>query len=147
MTSKTLKKLILANFAIIVCVGLVIFIKGSGVKKVTTPSNGGIVTENKEKKVENNSDEEDDSETDTPASTGTAATSSTVPSTTTTAPSSPAIDTRCIVTVSGNRYDVTVYKTQHSGGDIFKCGTDMTSAFYSQHGAGKLNQMSKYLVK
>lgn len=40
---------------------------------------------------------------------------------------------RCIVTISGQKYDVTDFRTQHSGGDIFVCGTDMTRTFFGQH--------------
>jgi hypothetical protein len=40
---------------------------------------------------------------------------------------------RCIVTIEGNRYDVTPLKSTHSGGDIFVCGTDMTATFFTQH--------------
>jgi cytoskeletal protein RodZ len=149
MTSKTLKKIILVNFAVIVCIGLFIFIKSSGFTKIVPPSGSEVITENTDnstKEAENNSDEKT-SGTSVPASTDTTSASSTFPTSTTTASSSPTVDTRCIVTVSGNKYDVTVYRTQHSGGDIFKCGTDMTSIFFGQHSSGKLSQMSKYLVK
>lgn len=39
----------------------------------------------------------------------------------------------CIVTIKGQKYDVTDFKNTHSGGDIFVCGTDMTNTFFGQH--------------
>lgn len=50
----------------------------------------------------------------------------------------------CIVSIEGVSYDVTVFKKIHSGGDIFKCGTDMTASFYSQHSTQTLKAMQKY---
>lgn len=41
---------------------------------------------------------------------------------------------RCLITISGNQYDVTTFRTRHGGGDIFNCGTDMTAAYHSAHG-------------
>ncbi len=46
----------------------------------------------------------------------------------------PPVSNRCIVTVNGSQYDVTNLRRTHSGGDIFTCGTDMTSTFMSMHG-------------
>ncbi len=59
------------------------------------------------------------------------------------APADPA--GRCIVTISGNRYDVTSLRTSHPGGDVFVCGTDQTDLYRSQHGTN-LNRMQRYLV-
>ncbi len=56
----------------------------------------------------------------------------------------PAPDTRCIVVVDGDRYDVTQFRSLHQGGDIFQCGTDMTAIFYSQHNAETKMKFSKY---
>lgn len=50
----------------------------------------------------------------------------------------------CIVTVDGNKYDLLEFITLHSGGDIFKCGTDMSTEFHSQHPNGYLEQIAKY---
>lgn len=47
--------------------------------------------------------------------------------------STPAVSNRCIVTVEGQKYDVTDFRLLHSGGDIFVCGTDMTNTFFGQH--------------
>jgi cytochrome b involved in lipid metabolism len=41
---------------------------------------------------------------------------------------------RCIITVLGNRYDVTELQTSHPGGNIYICGADMTNDYVSQHG-------------
>ncbi|RJR27026.1 hypothetical protein C4561_04600 [candidate division WWE3 bacterium] len=54
-------------------------------------------------------------------------------------------DTRCIVTLWGNQYDVTTLRSSHPGGNIFVCGTDMTSEYQSQHGTN-LSMMQKYLL-
>ncbi len=45
-------------------------------------------------------------------------------------------DNRCIITIDGQKYDVTTFRNQHPGGDVFKCGTDMSAAFHAQHGDG-----------
>ncbi len=48
----------------------------------------------------------------------------------------PVVDNRCIVTINGNKYDVTQLRNTHSGprGSFFQCNTDMTAAFQSEHG-------------
>lgn len=51
----------------------------------------------------------------------------------------------CIVTLFGNRYDVTKLRSSHPGGDVFACGTDQTELYRSQHGTN-LNQMKRYLI-
>lgn len=83
---------------------------------------------------------------------------STVPTTTpvinipTTAPvvkiptTAPVPDTRCIITVDNQKYDVTVYQNQHSGGNIFNCGTDMSAIFHQQHNQRYLNLMQPYRI-
>lgn len=43
-------------------------------------------------------------------------------------------DGKCIITVNSTQYDVTSFKTEHKGGDVFKCGQDMTIAFKNAHG-------------
>lgn len=88
----------------------------------------------------------------TPVSTGKSTTapvsaSTPVPTRTPTpAPAAPPVDNRCIITISGNRYNVTQFRSIHSGGDIFKCGTDMTAVFLSQHPASYLQKMSQYKI-
>ncbi len=62
-------------------------------------------------------------------------------------PPAPPVDNRCIVVISGSRYDVTQLRQTHSGGDIFQCGTDMTQIFFSQHNQQLLdNQMAQYKI-
>ena len=58
------------------------------------------------------------------------------PSPTGQAKTSPTPDARCIITVDGQRYDVSSYRNVHPGGDVFQCGTDMSAAFHAQHGDG-----------
>ncbi len=56
-----------------------------------------------------------------------------------------AIDTsnKCIVTLFGKLYDVTNLRSSHSGGDIFSCGTDMTTTYQGKHGTN-MSRMSAY---
>lgn len=51
----------------------------------------------------------------------------------------------CIITLSGQEYDVTKLRSTHSGGDVFNCGTDMTTIYTNKHGSS-LSRMQKYLV-
>jgi len=51
----------------------------------------------------------------------------------------------CIVTILSNKYDVTNLRKTHSGGDIFKCGTDMTTIYTKQHGTN-LSRMTEYKI-
>lgn len=53
--------------------------------------------------------------------------------------------TGCNITLSGQQYNVTSLQQSHSGGDIFNCGTDMTSAYQGKHGSN-LSRMQRYLV-
>ncbi len=52
---------------------------------------------------------------------------------------------RCIITIQGGNYDVTEFKSQHTGGDIFKCGEDMTKSFAGKH-KGYLPMIEKFKV-
>lgn len=64
----------------------------------------------------------------------------------TSAPSlTPTLDRRCIVTLFGQKYDVTYLRNTHSGGDVFKCGTDMTEIYKDKHGTN-LDRMQNYLL-
>jgi len=58
----------------------------------------------------------------------------------------PTPDNRCIVTIDGQRYDMTQFRNVHSGGDIFQCGTDMTSIFYQQHNQSYLLRLQNYKI-
>lgn len=51
----------------------------------------------------------------------------------------------CVITLWGKQYDITSLRSTHSGGDIFKCGTDMTTAYQGKHGTN-VSRMQKYLV-
>ncbi len=53
--------------------------------------------------------------------------------------------TRCIITVNSNKYDVTELQKTHSGGNIFRCGEDMTRDFNRQHGM-YFNKIKPYLI-
>jgi cytochrome b involved in lipid metabolism len=57
------------------------------------------------------------------------------------------IATACIITINNQKYDVTQFQYQHSGGNIFQCGTDMTSIFVNRHSQRELNIMQLFLVK
>ena len=52
---------------------------------------------------------------------------------------------QCLIIISGLQYDVTKLRTTHSGGDVFKCGTDMTSVYIGRHGTN-MSRMQAYLV-
>lgn len=54
---------------------------------------------------------------------------------------------QCLISVDGSTYDVTKYRYIHDGGDVFKCGTDMSKDFHSEHPASFLQKMAKYKIK
>jgi hypothetical protein len=54
--------------------------------------------------------------------------------------------TQCLITVDGTVYDVQTFKNQHSGGNIFNCGTDMSAVFHQQHNQRYLTMMQLYIV-
>lgn len=58
----------------------------------------------------------------------------------------PVVDTRCLVAIDGKRYNLTDYRYQHPGGNVFACGTDMSVAFHGQHNSGKLQQIANLVV-
>ncbi|MFZ2978487.1 MAG: Ig-like domain-containing protein, partial [Candidatus Magasanikiibacteriota bacterium] len=51
----------------------------------------------------------------------------------------------CVVTVSGQSYDVSSLKSDHSGGDIFVCGTDMTAVYQAVHGTS-VSRIASFLI-
>lgn len=53
---------------------------------------------------------------------------------------------KCIITIQDNDYDVTEFRSKHSGGDVFKCGEDMTKAFQGKH-KGYLPMIEKFKVQ
>jgi cytochrome b involved in lipid metabolism len=137
MNSKLLKKLILVNLIVVVSIVTVIILK-----KYSTPKD--VATINVAQKTETQTIVAQSNPQDVSSSLGI---SNKVVVTATNPPATVVPDNRCIVTVSGNRYDVTSYRNSHSGGNIFTCGVDMTSVFKSQHSSGTLKQMSPYLIK
>ncbi len=52
---------------------------------------------------------------------------------------------RCIITVNMDRYDVTEFRDQHYGGNVFECGEDLTPLFNSQHGMD-YSRIRPYLI-
>lgn len=44
-----------------------------------------------------------------------------------------AVEERCFITLNGKRYDVSEFRNEHEGGNIFNCGTDMTQEFKGEH--------------
>jgi hypothetical protein len=53
--------------------------------------------------------------------------------------------TPCIVTIFGVQYDVEPLKTNHTGGDVFICNTDMTAVYQGMHGTN-VSRMASFLV-
>lgn len=52
----------------------------------------------------------------------------------------------CIVTIDGVQYDLTDFINLHSGGDIFRCGQDMSVTFWDRHGQSQLNKLQRYRI-
>jgi hypothetical protein len=44
-----------------------------------------------------------------------------------------------------NQYDVSEFRKVHKGGDIFECGTDMTTMYQQQHGSN-IQMIQRYKV-
>lgn len=53
---------------------------------------------------------------------------------------------KCLIYISGIRYDMTDFRKIHGGGDIFQCGTDMTAIFNDQHPASYIDRIAKYKI-
>ncbi len=53
---------------------------------------------------------------------------------------------QCIITISGSKYDVTNFRYEHEGGNVFKCGEDMTEAFQKKH-KGYLPMIEKFKIE
>jgi hypothetical protein len=51
----------------------------------------------------------------------------------------------CIVTIFGKQYDVAPLQTSHSGGNVFTCGTDMSSVYQGMHGTN-ISKIASFLV-
>jgi hypothetical protein len=54
-------------------------------------------------------------------------------------------DEKCIIEISGQKYDVSKLKNTHSGGNIFRCGSDMSVEFQKQHRMN-LEMIEKYKI-
>lgn len=50
----------------------------------------------------------------------------------------------CLITLFEQQYDVTSLRASHSGGDVFQCGTDMTTVYQSRHGTN-VTRIQPYL--
>lgn len=53
---------------------------------------------------------------------------------------------KCLVYINGVRYDMTNFKKLHGGGDVFKCGADMTEIFRAQHQDSYLGKIARYKI-
>ena len=53
--------------------------------------------------------------------------------------------TPCVVTIFGKQYDVSPLQTTHSGGNVFVCGTDMTTTYQGMHGTD-VTRILPYLI-
>lgn len=58
----------------------------------------------------------------------------------------PNTNNKCIIVIDGGQYDVSVFRNLHLGGDVFACGTDMSTIFHQQHSDRFLNQMQGYKI-
>ncbi len=65
-----------------------------------------------------------------------------VSQTPTTAPQSE----RCIITLDGSKYDITIFQNIHSGGNVFTCGSDQSQLFHDQHPDSFLDKLAKYKI-
>ncbi len=61
-------------------------------------------------------------------------------------PAQPPSKPTCIITIDGLKYDVQPLRSTHPGGDVFRCGADMSAVFHGQHG-DNLGMIRPYLVK
>jgi hypothetical protein len=50
----------------------------------------------------------------------------------------------CVITLFGVQYDVAKLRKSHSGGDVFACNTDMSTAYQNRHGTN-VSRMQAYL--
>lgn len=62
------------------------------------------------------------------------------------APAAPTADSRCVIVIDGGRYDVSAFRNQHSGGNVFSCGTDMSAIFHGEHPNSFLQKMARYKI-
>ena len=60
-------------------------------------------------------------------------------------PTSASTSSACVIVLFGQQYDVTKLQSTHSGGNVFYCGTDMTTLYTQRHGTN-LDRMQPYLI-
>lgn len=71
----------------------------------------------------------------------------TSPSSVPTAPPTIQKKPQCLIKIDGNIYNLESFRSQHGGGDIFQCGSDMTQIFYNQHSQDYLQIISMYRIQ
>ncbi len=52
----------------------------------------------------------------------------------------------CLITIDNVRYDVTNFRNQHSGGDVFTCGADLSQLFHDRHSNRFLDIMAQFRI-
>lgn len=52
----------------------------------------------------------------------------------------------CLITIDSVRYDVTNFRNQHSGGDVFTCGADLSQLFHDRHSNRFLDIMAQFRI-
>lgn len=52
----------------------------------------------------------------------------------------------CLITIDSVRYDVTSFRNQHSGGDVFTCGADLSKLFHDRHSNRFLDIMAQFRI-
>lgn len=82
----------------------------------------------------------------TPEKVTTAVAEATATRSPTTTKPAPTVEQRCVIVVDGKKYDVSSFRNQHSGGDVFDCGTDMSNIFHQQHSNSFLKTMEQYRI-
>lgn len=61
-------------------------------------------------------------------------------------PSLPPPNNQCVIVIDGVKYNVTQFRKQHSGGDIFQCNVDMSQIFWARHNQAILQKMQQYRI-
>jgi len=51
----------------------------------------------------------------------------------------------CVITVFGQQYDISSLQSDHSGGNVFTCNTDMTAVYQGQHGSN-VSRIASFLI-
>jgi hypothetical protein len=70
----------------------------------------------------------------------------TVAATQPSATSRPVASNLCTIVIDNVTYDVTNFRNSHSGGNVFNCGTDMSSVFWGRHNAAILSKMQQFRI-